>query len=93
MSRLQHEHLEVALAAEERDSGREVQVLLAEALDLEALGHDDVFAVGRIVVDRVSLAARGVVGPRLGLSGGGEERRDRKERDEDEQRRSHCVIH
>jgi len=31
-----------------------IQVLLAEALDLEAFGHDDVFAVGGIVVDRVS---------------------------------------
>jgi len=52
------------------DAGREVQVDLAEALDLVAFGHDDVFAVAGIVVDRVSRTAGGVVGSHLGLRGG-----------------------
>ena len=51
MPRLQDEHLEVVLVSDECDRGREVQVLLAEALDLEALRHDDVFAVAGVVVD------------------------------------------
>src|SRR5919204_141220 len=65
--RLQHQDLEVVLAADERDRDREVQVLLAESLDLEAVGQDNVFAVAGIVVDDVCLAGSGRVSARLRL--------------------------
>ena len=51
--------------AGERDRDREVQIDLAESLDLIALRYHDVFAVAGVVVDNVCLASRRRVGSRL----------------------------
>src|SRR4051812_5306573 len=47
-ARLEHHNIEPVLAANESDPGREIQIDLAEALDLIAFGYHDIFAVARV---------------------------------------------
>src|SRR5690348_12783291 len=59
---LEHHNIEPVLVANESDPGREIQIDLAEALDLIAFGYQDIFAVTRVVEHRF---ARGVDTPRI----------------------------